>query len=177
MTTGSILLPILGAILPDGSTNNAAAQFTRTKSSYASSSSLPDAFFSQLLFDAATNEHAFFSFRMPTDYASGPVLKLQWGANATTGNVVWEARIGAITPADADTPNEHSLAAANSATTGVNTTEARRLIETSITLTNADSLAAGDLVMLLVKRDAGNASDTCSVDAELSAVTLEYTTT
>jgi hypothetical protein len=176
MTTGSIILPVLGAILPDGSTNNAAPQYQRTKGSAASSSSVPASFFAQLLFDPSTNQHAFFSFRMPTDYASGPVIKLQWGANATTGNVVWEARLGVVNPGDVDTPNEHALAAANSVTTAVNATEARRLVESSITMTNADSLGAGKLVILMVKRDAANASDTCTASSELSACTLEYTT-
>lgn len=177
MATGTIILPIMGAMLPDGSTNNASPQFIRTKGTATSSSSVPAPFIPQLLFDPATNEHCFFTFRMPADYASGLALKLLWGVNsASAANVVWEGRINAVTPADADTPNEHAFAAANSATTAVNTTEARRLIETPITLTNADSVAAGDLVTLMVKRDAASGSDTCAVDAELSAVSLEYTT-
>jgi hypothetical protein len=134
--------------------------------------------FVQLLFDPTTDEHAYWTFRMPANYASGPVLKLQWKANATTGDVVWVGRLAAITPADADTPNEKALASANSTTTSVNATEARRLVETSITLTNADNVAAGDEVTLLVHRDADNGSDTLnSNDAELVTVTLEYTTT
>lgn len=174
MATGSILLPIIGAILPDGSTNNAAAQFERVKSSAAA----PSLHFVQLLFDPSADEHAYWTFRMPANYASGPVLKLQWKANATTGDVVWVGRLAAITPADTDTPNEKALASANSATTSVNATEARRLVETSITLTNADSVAAGDWVTLLVHRDADNGSDTLnSNDAELVSVTLEFTTT
>lgn len=175
MATGSILLPIPG-VLPDGSSNNAAPLIQRTKSSYASSASLPNTHLNQALYDAATNQHMFWIFRLPADFSSSPVLKVHWGANATSGNVVWEGRVGAITPADADTPNEHSLAAANSTTTAVNATEARRNIETSITLTNADSMAAGDLLMVLLKRDAANASDTCAQNAEVSAVTFEYTT-
>ena len=174
MATGTILLPIIGAVLPDGSTNNAAAQFERIKSS----ASAPSLHFVQLLFDPTTDEHAFWAFRMPANYASGPVLKLQWKGNATTGNVVWVGKLAAVTPADTDTPNEKALGADNSATTGVNGTEARRLVETSITLTNADSVVAGDWVVLCVFRDANNASDTLnSNDAELVAVSLEYTTT
>lgn len=178
MATGTINLPPLGAILPDGSTNNAAPQFQRTKTTYASSGSLHNTHFVELLFDPATAEAAFWAFRMPEDYASAPVLKLLWKANTiTASNVVWEGRVSATTPADVDTPNEHSPAATNSATTAVNTTEARRLIETSITLTNADTVAAGDLVVLTVRRDAANASDTCTVDAELVSVAVNYTTT
>lgn len=171
MTTGTLILPIAGAILPDGSASNAAAQFQRTKSSAAA----PAAHFVELLFDATTDEHAFWSFRMPVDYASGLVCKLQWKANATTGTVNWVARLSATTAADTDTPNEHAFATANTATDNINTTEARRLVETSITMTNADSVAAGDFCTLLVHRDPD--SDTGAVDAELVAVSLEYTTT
>lgn len=173
MATGSILLPINGATLPDGSSNNAAAQFNRVKSSAAA----PSLHFVELLFDPATDEHAYWTFRMPANYASAPVLKLQWKANATANDVVWVGRLAAVTPADVDTPNEKALGSANSATTTVNTTEARRLVETSITLTNADGLVANDWVTLLVHRDADSGSDTCTVDAELVSVTLEYTTT
>lgn len=173
MATGSILLPVVGAILPDGSTNNAAAQFQRTKSSAAA----PSLHFVELLFDPATDEHAYWNFRMPANYASDPVLKLQWKANTTSNSVVWVGKLAAVTPSDTDTPNEKALGSDNSATTAVNATEARRLVETSITLTNADSVAAGDWVTLCVFRDANNASDNCTVDAELVAVSIEYTTT
>ena len=42
---------------------------------------------------------------------------------------------------------------------------------------NTAVVAAGDLVILQVYRDANNASDGVTVDAELVAVSLEYTTT
>lgn len=173
MATGTIILPIPGGTPPDGSASNASAQPQRTKSS----ASAPSPIFTELLFDPGTDEHWWWAFRMPADYASGAVAKLQWKANATSNSVVWVARLAAVTPADTDTPNEHASAAANSATTSVNTTEARRLVETSITLTNADSVAAGDMVNLLIHRDADNGSDSCTVDAELVAVSIEYTTT
>jgi hypothetical protein len=88
--------------------------------------------------------------------------------------VVWAARLAAITPADTDTPNEKALAAASSTTTTVNVVEARRLVETSITLANLDSLAANDMLVLYVGRDADNVADTCTVDAEMVAATVEF---
>lgn len=173
MATGTILLPIGGAVLPDGSASNIPAQFQRTKSSAAA----PAAHFIELLFDPTTEESAYWSFRMPENYSSSPVAKLQWKANTTSNSVVWGVQVFAVTPSDADTPNEHALATANTGTTAVNGTEARRLVETSITLTNADSVAAGDFVIIRVYRDAGNGSDSCTVDAELVAASIEYTTT
>lgn len=127
-------------------------------------------------FDAATQEHLWFQFRMPADFKEVPVVTLLWMANATANKCVWGAKLGAITPADADTPVEHAEATAVTATTEVNTTEARRLLETSIT-PGTDSVAAGDLVLLCVFREAASGSDTLTVDAELLEVALTYTTT
>lgn len=172
MATGSILLSIAGATPPDGSTNNAAPEIIRVKGS----ASAPAPHFVEARFDAAADEHLWWQFRMPSDYASAPVVKLQWKANATANSCVWGCRLGAVTPADTDTPNEHATATAQTTTTATNTTEARRLNETSITITNTDSVAAGDWVALLVYRDADNGSDNLAVDAELVAVTLDYTT-
>jgi hypothetical protein len=173
MATSSILLMPGSAVLPDGSASNASPGLTRRQGSESS----PKKHYLTLDFDASTDEHAWWTFRMPTDYASGGTVKIQWMANATANSCVWNARIGAVTPSDADTPVEHAEAAASTTTTATNATEARRLNETSIALGNLDSLAAGDLVFLLIHRDADNGSDTLTVDAELIAASLEYTTT
>lgn len=175
MATGTIFLSPLGATLPDGSASNLAPAMLRFQGTEAS----PKKHFLVLSFDGAGNkELAFWTFRMPTDYASAPILKLQWMANTTSAqSVVWSTQLGAITAGDADTPVEHAAAAASSTTTGVNTTEARRLNETSITLANLDSAAAGDLIFITIYRDSADGSDTCTVDAELIGAALEYTTT
>lgn len=174
MATGTIQCPVSAAIPPDGSASNAAPGLSRIQGTETS----PKKHFLVAQFDAATDEHLWWTFRMPSDYASAPVAKLLWMTNtASANNVIWVGRLGAVTPADADTPVEHAEATANSTTTAGNATEARRLIETSITLTNADSLAAGDLVFLLIHRDADNGSDTLAADAELINVVIEYTTT
>jgi hypothetical protein len=168
-------LPIGSATLPDGSASNAAPAIQRVKGSEAA----PTKHYLQAVFDPATDEMLYWSFRMPDDYASGPVLKLLWTTNDVGAgeSCVWGGAIGAVTAADADTPVEHALATASTTTTDVNTTEARRLIETSITLSNTDSVAAGDLVIVRVYRDADNAADDLSSDAELIAVSLAYQTT
>lgn len=174
MATGTILCPIQAAAIPDGSTGNAAPAIALIQGTETN----PKKHFFVAQFDAATDEHLWWTFRMPADYASGGAVKLSWMTNsASANNVVWAARIGAVTPADADTPVEHAEAAVSSTTTAGNATEARRLIETSISLANLDSVAAGDLVFLLVHRDADNASDTLAADAELITASFEYTTT
>lgn len=172
MATATINLPVTAAVLPDGSANNAAPQLTRRIGSDAD----PKVMLVTADFDAATDEHLWWHIQVPQNYSSGGTLRLHWMANATTGSAVWGAQIGAVTPSDADTPLEHAQAAATTATTATNTTEARRLNETTIA-PSMDSAAAGDSLFILVYRDANNGSDSLSVDAELLSVSLDYTTT
>ena len=129
-------------------------------------------------FDPATDEHLAFIGVMPAEYLSGGAVNIYWMANATTSTTCrWGARIGAVTPSDADTPLEHAAAAASTAAGSNITAEARRLNKTTITLANLDSLAGGDLFWLIVYRDADGTSgtDDLAVDAELIAVELSYT--
>ena len=85
MATGTILLPIGAAILPDGSASNAAPAVQRVKSS----ASAPTPYFLQLAFDATTEEQCMWSFRMPADYASAPVwsrCSTRWRRRPRTGS-------------------------------------------------------------------------------------------
>src|SRR3990172_2457774 len=123
MATGTILLPIEAACLPDGSANNAAAQIQRHKSSVTTSLTLPAPHWFEALFDAATDEMLFWSFRMPQNYASAPVAKIQFKmVSAFTGAVVFEVRVMKVTPASAQDVDVYTLAATNaSASTTVPT--------------------------------------------------------
>jgi hypothetical protein len=176
VATGTIPLLPGAAVLPDGSTGNAAPAMTRVQGT----ESNPKKHYLALAYDAATDEHAWWTFRMPADYSSAGTVKIQWQANATTATAVrWGVKIGAVTPADADTPNEHATATATTAGSSTNTTEANRLIEVSLDCSaNLDSVAAGDLVFLVIYRDADGTSgtDDLAVDASLIAAAFEYTT-
>ena len=170
--TGSILLGPGSAVLPDGSTSNLAPGMTRRQGTQTGAKT----HFLTLDFDGGGNlEGAHWVFRLPANYLSGGTLKISWMANATSNNVKWQAEVGAITPGDADTPLEHAFAAAATVTSAVNSTEARRLVESSITLT-MDSAAAADIIELYVFRDSADGSDTATVDAEMIAMTFEYVT-
>jgi hypothetical protein len=172
MATGTIVLTPGAATLPDGTASNLAPGMAVTKSS----ASAPGVYTLKLLYDATSEEWCVFQFRMPDDYSSAPVAKLQWSAaSATSGAVVWDVRVSATTPADATDIDAQDFAAANAATTTVPGT-AGYLAETSITLTNADSLAAGDFVVLRVARAAADGADTATGDAELLSIGLSYTT-
>lgn len=172
MATGTIQLSPGAAVLPDGSSGNVQAGTSRRQGT----ESNPKKHFLALDFDGAGSvpEHAWWSFTLPADYASGGSLLINWFANATTGNVKWQARVSAISPGDTDTPLERAQAAAGNATTGVNATEANRLVQSSITL-SMDSAVARDTIFIVLFRDPADGSDTCSVDATVVGATFEYT--
>lgn len=174
MATGTVLLGVGSAVIPDNSASNAAPAMQRTKSSAAA----PSPHFLQLAFDATTDEMVYWAFRMPQDYSSSPVMKVQYKmASATTGNVRFEGRLAAVTSGDAQDVDAKALATTNSNGGAVPAT-AGFLSEVSITLTNADSLAAGDYVIAYLRRDADGTTgtDDATGDCEVVAVALEYTT-
>ncbi len=173
MATGSITLTPGAAILPDGSASNLAPGLTRVKSS----ASAPAPYFLHALFDAASEEWCCWQFRMPADYASGLTATVQWkAASATSGGVVWDVRIAAVTPGDATDVDAKAFGSANTAT-GTAPATAGHLVGTAVTVTNADSVAAGDFVVVRLARAAADGSDTAAGDAEVVAVGISYTTT
>lgn len=164
--TGTIILPIQCAKLP---ASNAAALDASEVNFRA-------------LFDASTDESLFWQFRMPSDYASGLTLKLQFSmvsTQSTTKYIEWEGYVMAVTPGDSADIVTDSYDTVNAGNLDVSSVTAGYLKEISITLTNADSLAAGDYVKIKVARDANgtNGTDSATGDAELVAASLEYTTT
>lgn len=179
MATGYIQLPIGGAILPDTSSNNAAPALQRVKSSDTASSTNTPPYFLQLAFDASADESAMWALYMPGDYASAPVLDVLYKmTSATTGAVRFEGRIAAITDGDATDGDAKAFASTNSAGDTVPGTTAGKVGGFSITLTNADSLAAGDYVVVQLRRDADGTTgtDDSTGDCEVVAVRLSYTT-
>lgn len=175
MATGTIILAPGSATTPDGSAGNASPGMVR----WQGTESDPKKHFLSLSFDASTDEHAWWTFVVPENYASGGTVEIKWMANATSGTCRWGVKIGAVTPADADTPREHATATATTAGTATDATEAYRLNETSIDCSsNLDGIAAGDLVSVLIYRDADGTSgtDDLAVDAQLVGATFLYTT-
>jgi hypothetical protein len=132
-----------------------------------------------LAFDAASDEAAFWMWRA-VSYGSGNLtIDLDWYADtATSGDVIFEAQIAAITPnTDTQDVETDSLATANSVTDTHLGTTGQRLHRCSITVSNLDSLAANDDVWLRIARDANNASDTLTGDAVLVGISVSYTDT
>lgn len=134
-----------------------------------------------LAYDASTDEAAFWKLRAMA-YGSGNLtLNLAWYADtASTGNVVWEAQIAAITPnTDTQDVETKAFATLNYVQDTHLGTTGQRLHECTITISNLDSLAAGDVVWLRIARDANgtNATDDMAGDAILTLSELTYSDT
>lgn len=136
---------------------------------------------SGLSYDATTQQSAYWKFR-PISYGSGNwSIIIDWYAlTATTGAIVWEAQLAAITP-DTDTQDVETkaLATLNFVSDTHLGTTAKRLHRCTITLSNLDSFAFGDDVWLKIARDADgtNATDDMAGFGVLTLVTISYSDT
>jgi len=127
-----------------------------------------------LEFDSATQETAIWTSVMPQHYAGGNITVItKWAAVPTTGNVGWGATFERVADAGQDIDadgfaTEQIVTAATVDGTSGNTKT------TSVTCTagstGTDSVAAGDLFRLRIRRDV--ATDTAAGDAQLLAVEL-----
>lgn len=118
-------------------------------------------------FDDATNETVVLTLMMPQAYAAGTLtLVLQLAmASATSGDVDVDVSVEARDIAGNDPVNADSFDTVNSVDNTSVPGTALLGFEVEVTLTNKDSVAAGDRVRLKITRDA--ASDTASGDMYL----------
>lgn len=116
-------------------------------------------------FDDATDESAVFVGIIPegASLGSGLKIRIHWAATtATSGDCVWLAALERMnTDLDSD-----SFDTAGTVTTTCNGTSGIVAVS-EITLTNIDSVTAGDGFRLKITRDADSGSDTLSGDVEL----------
>lgn len=131
-----------------------------------------------LYYDTTTVERAFFKFKA-INYSTGDLtLKVSWYADsATSGGVTWETALAAISPGDAQDVETKAFATVNTANQSHAGTVGQRLHEVTVTMTNLDSLAAGDTCILRLSRLTTDASDNMSGDAVFYGAELSYTST
>ena len=124
-----------------------------------------------LSFDPATDETCYWTAVAPQGLTGTITVVVHYiMASATSGAVYFQAAIEAITPGDAvDLDAGTSFDAANSGNGTVPGTAGYEQA-ISITMTNADSIAAGDYFRLSLNRDADNAGDTAAGDCHVLAV-------
>jgi len=129
-----------------------------------------------LAFDASTDETAYWTFIAPQGITGTITLVLTIAmASATSGAVGFQAQLEAITNADAtDTDATTSFDTVNNSASTTVPATAGYIKQISITMTNADSIAAGDLVRLSINRDADGSAitDSATGDAYLLAAEL-----
>lgn len=129
-----------------------------------------------LAYDAAADEAAFWRFEA-VNYGSGNLtLTLWWYADtATSGVARWGGVLAAITPT-ADTQDVETKALATEATVDATHlgTVGQRLHQHTITISSLDSLAAGDVVWLRIRRIGSHANDTMTGDAILIGAKVAY---
>jgi hypothetical protein len=132
-----------------------------------------------LAFDAGTVETVYWTFIAPTQMSGALTAKIHYiMASATTGTVDWEVALEAVTPGDAtDLDAGTSFDTLNSASGTVpGTAGYEQMI--SVTLTNKDSIAAGDYVRISLNRDADDAgaNDSATGDAYVLGVEVQDAT-
>lgn len=131
-----------------------------------------------LAFDASTDETAYWTGQAPQGFTGTPTLVITYAmASATSGTVGFQAQLEAITAADAvDTDAATSFDSVNNSASTTVPGTAGYIGQISITLTNADSMAAADYFRLSLNRDADGSAitDSATGDAYVLAVELRY---
>ncbi len=130
-------------------------------------------------FDDTTEESAIFAGILPRNYAGGGLtIYVHYAmSSATTGNVIWTAAIERVGDGQQDIDSDGFAAAQSSGAVAVPGTSGHVDICT-IAFTNGtqmDSLAVGEGFRLKIARDADNASDTATGDAELWGIEVRET--
>jgi hypothetical protein len=130
----------------------------------------------RLLFDASTSECVMWQFMWPVDYASGGALRVIYSmTSATSGGVSIDASVMAVTPGDAVDGNTDSYDTVNNCDDATVPGTAGFFDVISCTLTNKDSVAAGDIAKIKLCRAVADSADTATGDMEVTAVELSYT--
>jgi len=131
-----------------------------------------------LEFDDGTDESIEFGAVMPRHYDGGGVtVTLHWmSEDQTTGNCIWNVAFKSLSD-DADDLDTKAFAASQNVT-ATTASAAGELDYAETTHTDGaqmDSVAAGEYFRLQVLRDADNASDTLTNDAQLLSVEIRET--
>lgn len=130
----------------------------------------------RILFDDTTPEFMHWTFRMPSDYSSSLVAKIQYSmVSAIANEIVVAVEVYKISDGATAAIDTDSYATANTSSAITVPGTAGYPDEISLTLTNDDGVAANDWTAVRFSRDADAAGDDATGDMELVAISLEYT--
>ncbi len=164
--TGSINLPVQSAKLTGGFlTSWDSAQIDAGEGAW------------RLSYDSDNTNVALWQFRMPTDYSSAPISKIGFTMlTATSGKVDYEVYVMAVSSGDSQNIVSASFDAANEIVAGTTVPGTAGFYkEISMTLSQDDSMTAGDLVFIRLHRDHDDADDTAVEASEVLYHQIEYT--
>lgn len=127
-----------------------------------------------LAFDASTSETAYWTFIAPQGITGTWTAVISYAmASATSGGVAFDVALECLTSGDAtDTDATTSFDTVNTGTDAGVPGTAGYMEQISVTLTNADSITAADLVRVSVARATANGTDTATGDCYVFAVEL-----
>jgi hypothetical protein len=165
MATGTIILQPYSMLIGHADITNAAR---------------PEAVTGGLLFSGTQTEEAVRIFRMPVNYSSAPVVKINGSMVTATANTIdLVVKCVAVSPGDAQDIDAKAYDSDNSsgAITVPGTVNYPFATDISISLANNDSVAAGDYFKLLIFRDHDSANDTATGDLLMRIASLEFTST
>jgi hypothetical protein len=117
-------------------------------------------------FDPTTDETLHLWFKLPANYVSGGTLVFNYSTNATTGNVIWKTAWCLLVSGTTDFDGAaFGTVTAQSANATPGTAGVTKEVSLDLAVTGA---APGDLLAVMLGRDADNGSDTVNgSDAEL----------
>jgi len=131
---------------------------------------------SSLHYTNGVNQQAIWKGRA-VNYGSGNLtLDIIWYSQTIlTGNVVFLAQVAAVTP-ETDTQDVETkvMGTSSSVTDAHLGTTAKRLHRATITLTDTNSLAADDIIFILLQRNGTNGSDTIAENISVTNITISY---
>jgi len=127
-----------------------------------------------LLFDTGTQEAAIFSGVLPFSYGGGGVTVYAYfsASSATSGTIGWDVAFERTDTSGLDIDSD-SFATAQTITAATVPGTSGQVLRSSVNISNGadmDSLAAGELFRLRIRRDVAN--DTATGDAELLCVVM-----
>lgn len=128
-----------------------------------------------LAYDAATDETAYWTGVAPQGLTAPITAIITYAmASATSGTVGFQAALEAITDGDTvDTDSATSFDTVNNSASTTVPGTAGYIDQISITLTNADSIAAGDYFRLSLNRDANGSAITDSATGDALVLAIE----
>ncbi|MCK5020470.1 MAG: hypothetical protein KAS32_25765 [Candidatus Peribacteraceae bacterium] len=138
----------------------------------------PEAVTGGILFSGTQTEEAVRIIKMPSDYASTPVVKINGSmVSATAGTIDLVIKCVAVSAGDAQDIDAKAYDSDNSsgAVTVPGTVVYPFSTDISIALANNDSLVAADYLKMFIFRDHDSVNDNVVTDFLLRVAVLEYT--